>query len=82
MLVITKTFLENCSIVGTKNPKSDKAYREVGYDKSYVIEVLIKRVIIPLWPMKWNDYQALLSEAYKTHKARLEAKSKQSDKAN
>lgn len=72
MLVDGFKITENCSLKGEPNPKTVKAYREVVYDKKYVIEYLIKKVIEPLYPMKWNDYQALLSEAYKTHKERVE----------
>lgn len=82
MIVYDKEFIENTSLSGDKNPKSAKQYRAVIYDRSYVIEVLIKRVILPLYPMKWNDYQALLSEAYKTHKKRIEDAEKQANETN
>lgn len=77
MLVASVQFVEYVSLKGAKNPKTDKAFKRVEYDRDYVIQVLIKRAIKPLYPMKWNDYQALLSDAYKTYKAELKAQEKE-----
>lgn len=78
MLVSDVQFIEYCSLKGSSKPKTEKQFRRVSYNRDYLIRVLIKRVIAPLYPMKWNSYQALLSDAYKIYKAEVKA----SEKAN
>lgn len=72
MLIDDCRVLENCSLKGQPNPKTVKEYRTVLYNRRYVIDYLIKKVVEPLYPMPWNAYQQLLSEAYKEHKQNAE----------
>lgn len=44
---------------------SQKAIVDVVYDESYVIEKLVREVLIPLNPNGYNDFQKIISKAWK-----------------
>lgn len=58
-------YAQRTRIVGEDKESIPGLFRPFRYDKEYVIEWLAKKVFNRFKGMKWNDIQAILSEAYK-----------------